>query len=250
MRISRIYHPEALHLKADIILSPDKSHYLINVLRHAINDELTLFHQANLEFSGKITSIEGKKKPIVTVNIYAEKITHSESHLKISLIQGLAKNDKMDWIIQKAVEMGVFEIYPVITEFSEVRLNSERMASKQEHWQNIAISAAEQSERTYVPIVHAPTKILPLLPTLNSTTLFCLHPHLPALSLTQAFKNLHSPENLTILVGPEGGFSPKEITYFEQLNYSFVTLGPRILRTETAAIVMQSLLQHQFGDIN
>lgn len=250
MRISRIYHPESLMLNQTVILTPEKSHYLINVLRHLAGDELILFHQSSTEFSAKIISIEGKKKPLVTVSLYAEKQVHTESKLAITLIQGLAKNDKMDWIIQKTVELGVFEIYPVITEFSEVRLNPERMKTKQEHWQNIAISAAEQSGRTYVPTVHMPQKIIDCLSKIDSEKIFCLHPRLPALNLNSELKNLTTPKNLAVLVGPEGGFSPKEITHFEQMNYPFVTLGPRILRTETAAIVMQSLLQYRFGDIN
>jgi 16S rRNA (uracil1498-N3)-methyltransferase len=249
MRISRIYHPEGLNLNQAVTLTPEKSHYLINVMRYGMGDEIILFHQSGLEFLGKIVNIDGKKKPVVTLQLHSEKPTKTESELAITLIQGLAKNDKMDWIVQKAVELGVAEIYPVITEFSEVRLNLERMTSKQLHWQNIAISAAEQSERTHVPLVHFPQKIADCLPKIQSDRLFCLHPHQPALTLKQGFGNLSSPKNLSILVGPEGGFSPKEIMMFEQKACTFVTLGARILRTETAAIVMQSLLQHHYGDM-
>ncbi len=251
MRVSRLYHSEGLTLNQTVILTPEKSHYLVNVLRHTVGDELVLFHQSTLEFLGKIISIEGKKKPIVSVALYAQTEIKTESDLRLTLIQGLAKNDKMDWIIQKAVELGIAEIYPVISEFSEVRLNAERMASKQIHWQNIAISAAEQSGRTYVPLVHMPQKIIDCLPKINKADkIFCLHPHLPAVNLNDKLNTLDTPKNVAMLVGPEGGFSPKEIVHFEQLNYTFVTLGPRILRTETAAIVMQSLLQHRFGDIH
>ena len=249
MRLSRIYHPEALTLNHTVILTEEKSHYLIQVMRYHVGDEIILFHQAGMEFSGKIISIEGKKKPIVTVQIQTEKTVTTESELAITLVQGLAKNDKMDWIVQKAVELGVFEIYPVITEFSEVKLNPERMTSKQQHWQNIAISAAEQSERTYVPMVHFPKKIIDSLNQASPENVLCLHPRPPAIKMNQALHRLASAKKVTLLVGPEGGFSPKEITHFGQMHYQFVTLGPRILRTETAAIVMQSLLQHVLGDI-
>lgn len=250
MRISRLYHSEHLTLATPVTLSEEKSHYLVNVLRHKINDEVILFHQENIEFNGKIVSVEGsKKKPIVQISLYTENSKKTESTLAITLVQALAKNDKMDLIVQKAVELGVYEIFPVITEFSDVRLNTERMASKQQHWQNIAISAAEQSERTHVPTVHHPLKIVDCLPKLNTEHVFCLHPHSPAMPLKQQLPIQDSTKNATILVGPEGGFSPKEISLFEQANYHFVTLGPRILRTETAAIVMQSILQHHFGDL-
>lgn len=250
MRISRIYHPEHLALEKQVVLTEEKGHYLIHVLRHKINDEVILFHQAGVEFSGKIASIEGKKKPIVQIMLYAENIKKTESALAVTLVQALAKNDKIDLIIQKAVELGVYEIFPVFTEFSDVKFNAERMISKQQHWQNIAISAAEQSERTQVPIIHPPIKIVDCLPKLASEYTFCLHPHLPAVPLSQQLNKVKHPKTITVLVGPEGGFSPKEIVLFEQKNYTFVTLGPRILRTETAAIVMQSILQHHFGDIH
>ena len=250
MRISRMYHSEHLTLEKSITLSEEKSHYLIHVLRHKINDAVILFHQTGVEFNGIITSIEGKKKPIVQVVLHTENIKKTDSVLAVTLVQALAKNDKMDLIIQKAVELGVHEIFPVITEFSEVKFNAERMISKQQHWQNIAVSAAEQSERTYVPIVHLPLKIADCLPKLASERTFCLHPHLPAMPLGQQLNTVNLPKTATILVGPEGGFSPKEIVQFEKEHYTFVTLGPRILRTETAAIVMQSILQHHFGDIN
>ncbi len=253
MRRARLYHPQGLTLNSRVLLTEEKSHYLIQVMRYTIGQELILFHQANKEFFGKIIAIEGKKKSIVTIDIYAEQITSSESKLAITLIQGLAKNDKMDWIVQKAVELGAAEIYPVITDFSEVRLNPERLLSKQQHWQNIAISAAEQSLRTHVPMIHGPQKIIDCLENIKleiqANPIFCLHPHPPAVSLTKQLEALSSPKKITLLIGPEGGFSPKEIAYFEQARYSLVTLGPRILRTETAAIVMQSLLQHQFGDL-
>lgn len=250
MRISRIYHTEQLILEKQVILTEEKSHYLINVLRHKINDEVILFHQAGIEFKGKITSIEGKKKPIVQIFLHTAHEKKTESGLVITLVQALAKNDKMDLIIQKAVELGVQDIFPVITEFSDVKFNAERMISKQQHWQNIAISAAEQSERTHVPIVYSPLKIADCLPKLSSERVFCLHPHTPAVPLSQQLNMANPRKTASILVGPEGGFSPKEISLFEQVNYTFVTLGPRILRTETAAIVMQSILQHHFGDIN
>ncbi len=249
MRISRLYHPEHLTLDNPVVLSEEKSHYLIHVLRHKIGDEVILFHQTGVEFYGKIVSVEGKKKPIVQLSLYAEKVKNTEADLAITLVQALAKNDKMDLIVQKAVELGVYEIFPVLTEFSDVKFNAERMISKQQHWQNIAISAAEQSERTHVPRVHAPLKIIECLPKLSPEHVFCLHPHSPAIPLMSQLDIANGLKNVTLLVGPEGGFSPKEIALFEQAHYHFVTLGPRILRTETAAMVMQSILQHHFGDI-
>lgn len=249
MRISRIYHPTLLKIEDLVVLTPEKSHYLIQVMRSSLQEEVILFHQPGIEFLGKIEAIEGKKKPLVSIKIYDENIKKTESPLKISLVQSLAKGDKMDWIVQKAVELGVFEIYPVITEYSDVKLHADRMLNRQQHWQNIALSATEQSERTHLPLVHFPEKLSTCLSQLQNDPVFCLHPYPPALPLDQSLQTLKTPHHLTILIGPEGGFSPKEISLFERAHFNFITLGPRILRTETAAIVVQSLLQNKFGDI-
>lgn len=251
MRLSRLYHPEKLSFKDVqlVQLTEEKSHYLVNVLRHGIQDEIILFHQAGVEYLAKIHSIEGKKKPLVTVSLHSERLTQTESKLAIHLIQALAKSDKMDWIVQKSVELGVTQIYPVFTEFSELKLNEERALSKQQHWQNIAISAAEQCGRTHVPTIHLPKKIADCLPHVKAETILCLHPHSPAVSFRQAASNLAIPQSLGICIGPEGGFSSKEIDLFKRHAHILMSLGPRILRTETAGIVIQSLLQHQFGDL-
>ena len=166
--------------------------------------------------------------------------------VEIYLAQGIARGEKMDFVIQKAVEMGVTQIYPVITERCNVRLDSEREQKRLQHWQAVVVSACEQSGRNYVPIVHAPMKLNLWLDSVNADKKFVLSPHVE----NKLQEKMAQPASIAILIGPEGGLSDQEVSAASQHGFTALQLGPRVLRTETAALAALAVLQFQFGDFS
>lgn len=240
MTIPRIFVAAKLASKQEIILDTNVSNHLLQVLRLKVNDSLKIFNDSGGEFSAIITTIN-KHHTTVLIKEFVQ--CNRESPLKIHLGQGISRGEKMDFTVQKAVELGVNTITPLFTEYCNVKLKNERLENRLRHWQKIAISAAEQSERCYVP------KVLPVQ-TLESwfatTTGLCLILDPRATKKLSDIKEY--PSSVTLLVGPEGGLSDKEIILAKQNNFLPVRLGPRILRTETAALAAISVLQTKWGD--
>ncbi|EKE01168.1 MAG: hypothetical protein ACD_21C00200G0001 [uncultured bacterium] len=199
-----------------------------------------VFNDSGGEFHSVIASIR-KNLAIVTIGNFIER--HNESPLQIHLGQGISRGEKMDFTIQKAVELGVNSITPLFTEHCNIKLKDERLENRMRHWQEVAISAAGQSGRCYVP------KILParsLEDWLTTTSDLCLVLDPEASGKIAAIKE--QPRCATILVGPEGGLSDKELVLAKKNKFAPIRLGPRILRTETAALTMISVLQSKWGD--
>ncbi len=242
MRISRIYQAGIYHLGKTITLGESASHHLIRVLRHKEGEMVRLFNGEGVECEARIVLCHKRQ---VSVEITVLLLAAPESPLAIHLFQGISKGDRMDFSIQKSVELGVREITPVFTARTQFKLTEDRLEKKMAHWRAVMVSATEQSGRATLPI-------------LNEAILFekIAFAELPDLTImldpqgSSLFSDLHTASKAAALfVGPEGGFSDAEVTLAQRYHIRSVQCGPRIFRTETASVVAISLLQHRFGDL-
>jgi 16S rRNA (uracil1498-N3)-methyltransferase len=241
MRIPRIYQPGALAPQQLLQLVDDAANHVGRVLRMAPGDALILFNGDGHDYPAVITD-SGKKT--VTVQINAKIENNVESPLKIHLGQGISRGDRMDFAIQKAVELGVTEITPLFTERCGVKLDAERLQKRTEQWQKIAISACEQSGRSRVPTVHPAQNLDKWLGQPTEELKLTLDPW-----AKDTIKTLTPVTALRLVIGPEGGFSDREVQLTTNAGFVAVQLGPRVLRTETAALTAISALQLQMGDL-
>ena len=259
----RFYNPENLTIGATVILSDNAAAHATRVLRLEVSDEIVLFNGDGNDYTCAITSI--KKNEVLAIVKLFVKITN-ESPLNITLLQGISSGDRMDYTIQKAVELGVTAIVPIVTTRSVVKLSNERAQKRLEHWQNVVHSACEQSGRAFVPKVLAPTQLSAWLQaTMNSKsshagagdahfnaekpTRILLNP-IGALRLAELPKPAGNIElrPVELLVGAEGGLSQSEIDMALSQGFQSVVLGARILRTETAALTAIAAMQTLWGD--
>lgn len=238
----RIHIEQALVTGERAVLSESAFRHVVQVLRLEQGEALTLFNGYGGEYDATLEVI-GKREAHVRVG--AHHTTERESALAITLLQGISKGERMDWCVQKATETGVAAIVPVVTEYGAVKLDAERWARKREHWQGVVTAAAEQSGRTRVPPVAAVTDFSACLKTAAPGALkLILDPDVE--STLEAVK---PHPNVVLLIGPEGGFSPAELAQAKQAGFLPLRLGPRILRTETAATVAMTVLQTLWGDL-
>lgn len=240
MRLNRVYSPQPLAVGRTVQLSATAAQHVARVLRLRIGAPLVLFDGQGCEFSARLVAI-GKRE--VQTEITQQHFINRESPLKLRLLQGIARGDKMDTIVQKATELGVNEIWPVITERSVSRLSAEQRVSKQSHWQAVAVSACEQCGRNRLPQIRSPLTFGEILDIASDAKLI-LVPDANT-TLVAAAK---SYIEITLLVGPEGGFTDKEIQSASDHGFVACQLGPRILRTETAALAALATLQAINGD--
>ncbi|KID55263.1 16S rRNA methyltransferase [Pseudoalteromonas luteoviolacea] len=242
MRIPHIYQPSDLVINQPATLDEDAAGHIARVLRMKEGEHVSLFNGQGGEYLAEITAIS-KKTVEVTPFEFVDKCV--ESPLKVHLGQGISRGDKMDFTIQKSVELGVSEITPLFTTRCGVKLSGERLAKKHQQWQKIAISAAEQSGRNYVPVVHPPITLEQWLSQQSDELKLTLHPR-----ADHSIKTLPVPsQGVRFLVGPEGGFTDEEMTNTTEQGFIDIKIGPRVLRTETAALTVLSALQLQFGDL-
>lgn len=240
MRISRIYTDQALKLKSSIQLEGPKAHYLSKVLRLKANASLILFNGDGFEYTSRITVID---KHNITLEIQEAVAAMAESPLHTILGLGLSRGERMDTAIQKSTELGVNEIVPLFTAFSEVKLQGDRLQKKIRHWQQVAISACEQSGRNRIPKIHLPMDYSSWCKSLECELKLIFEPN-----GDKALPAQESPFQIALLVGPEGGFSEQETKHAKATGFHAVRLGPRILRTETAPIAALTALQLLWGD--
>lgn len=247
MRIPRFYIAAALVNGQSLSLPDETAHYAANVLRMAQDDSIVLFNGDGHEYAATITSISRKQ---TTVHITGQRTTHSESPLHTVLAVAVSKGERMDWIIQKCTELGVTEIQPVISERTEVRLSNDRSDKKLEHWRKVAISACEQSQRTCIPHIYTPVSLGTWLSETESkaasSVRLILH---TAITEPIALKEISTPTRVVLLSGPEGGFSAEEFAAVSRSGFQPVSLGSRVLRTETAPVAMLTLVQFLWGDM-
>ena len=243
MRVPRIYVDLALESGARVTLPPDAARHLIRVLRMPAGARLLLFNGEGGEFEATLEPSGGAS---AQARIGAHRCVATESNLELGLAQGLSRGAKMDYTIQKAVELGVRWIQPLLTERSVVRLEPGRADRRRRHWQGIAASACEQCGRAFLPPVH---DALPLSEWLDRL------PPSPSklVALPEAPRSLAAlprpSSSLVLLVGPEGGLASQEVAAAGDRGFEAFSLGPRILRTETAAVGALSAAQLLWGDL-
>jgi 16S rRNA (uracil1498-N3)-methyltransferase len=244
MSISRIFQPIPLQTQMMIELDSQASHHIARVLRAAVGDPLTVFNGEGGEYQAVITQIDKKKVSAEVLSYVARDV---ESPLTLHLAQGISRGEKMDYTIQKAVELGVKKIIPLFTERCNVKLDEDRREKKWQHWQSIVISACEQSGRNHIPEIATPQSLEGWFATLESSDVyFVLAP-----TAQSKLKQLSLPpqSRVVLLIGPEGGLSDKEIARAHHFGFSSLNLGPRVLRTETAGVAALAALQCLFGDL-
>ncbi|MFN3785439.1 MAG: 16S rRNA (uracil(1498)-N(3))-methyltransferase [Thiothrix sp.] len=242
MRIPRFYLIEPLQVGQSLTLPAETFRHAIQVLRLAVGEPLILFNGKGGEYRARLSAVS---KRSASVQIEEFNPGASESPLAMTLVQAIIKPDKMDFALQKAVELGVMAIQPLITQHSVVRVAAEKTDKKMQHWQGVIIAACEQAGRTRLPHLHAPLTLTDYLAQANSGTRLILAPG--AFPRLQQLPALVAP--LAVLVGPEGGFTAPEVTQCLQAGVKAVSLGERILRAETASIAMLAILQQRYGDL-
>lgn len=242
MPIPRFYCPQRLGPGQTLDLPPDAAHHAAKVLRMEAGHEVALFNGEGGEYSATITHISKNSVTVKTTVFHEHEI---ESPLAVTLAQAISSGDKMDYTLQKAVELGITRIQPLASERCVVKLSGERAEKRVRHWQQVVISACEQCGRNRVPEV-AP--IQPLIHWLGNLPPTAQHLML-APGAQHRLGELPEPgAPVTLLIGPEGGLSPAEIRAAESRGFTPVRLGPRVLRTETAALTALAAMQTLWGD--
>jgi len=243
VRIPRVFHPEPLKGCEQVMLSPAASSHVLTVLRLKSGAPLVLFDGSGFEFEGLLEQAERKHARVKISRMHGPAV---ESPLVISLAQGISRGERMDYTVQKAVELGVASIIPVLTERSVVRVDEKAALRKQQHWQQIAVSACEQSGRVRVPEIAPPVSFAEFLAARQQAQFkLLLDPQ-----AADTIGTLPDPaDHCILLVGPEGGLADGELDAAKRGGFLGIQLGPRVLRTETAALVGLSLLQARWGDL-
>jgi 16S rRNA (uracil1498-N3)-methyltransferase len=212
------------------------------VLRLSIGDAVTLFNGDGKDYMGEVCRLQGR---CVSVRIINSRVPGNESPLKITLVQAISRGERMDYSLQKATELGVFCVQPLVSERVEVRLDEKRQLKRLEHWRSVVISACEQSGRAIVPGVMTPMTLHEWMATADESQRLILDPA----ATTSLSAHRLKGDAVSILVGPEGGFSSEEIEAVRAKGIGAVSLGPRVLRTETAGPAAITLLQTAAGDL-
>ncbi len=245
MRIPRIYDENAL-MTTDAIfcLGEDGAGHVGRVLRMEPHDQILVFNGSTQEALCEIVS---SSKKMVEVKVQSIQENKSESPLYLHLAQVISRGDKMDFTIQKAVELGVKEITPLTSSRCGVKLDKERFDKKIQSWKKIIISACEQCGRSQIPTINNPVPLEDFLAQKTPDLRINLHPRankaIPDLKIIK-------DQKIRLIIGSEGGLSQEEIDLASENGYEEVLLGPRILRTETAALTAISIIQSCFGDLS
>lgn len=240
MRIPRIYSGQPMHTGNVLTLEPGPSAHIARALRMGPGDSLRLFNGDGGEFIARVEAV-GKKT--VQVLLGEHRAIECESPLAVSLGIAVSRGERMDLVIQKATELGVQDITPLFSERTEVRLKGERAQKKRLHWQQIAISACEQCGRNRVPIVNALQALPNWVDTVEAQRKLVLH-HRDTPIATGT-----TPASVALLVGPEGGLTEGEIEAAQRCGFESLSLGPRVLRTETAPLAALAIVQAHWGDM-
>jgi 16S rRNA (uracil1498-N3)-methyltransferase len=233
--------------RESVTLATDEARYLREVLRLKVGDEVYVFNGVGKEYQCRI---EENRRETATLKVLAEVApARPESPLELTLAVALLKGEKFDLVVQKATELGVTRIVPVVTKLADIRLRDTSDAAKRvSRWQRIALEASKQSGRAVVPTVDKPVAFEELVGDADSKP-GIMFSERDGESLTEVRKQFSSNQSLTALVGSEGGWTEQEIAAAKDAGWRIVTLGGRTLRAETAAITVSTLLQHLFGDL-
>lgn len=240
MAFPRIYTAQTFLVGHTIDLEDQASQHLLKALRMAVGERVRLFNGDGHVY---LAELSAASKKVATLTVLEQGEPEPPLALPIHLGQVISKGDRMDFTIQKATELGVDRITPLWSDRCEVRLKGERLDKKVQHWQKIAISACEQSGRNRIPIIETPQTLEHWVQSVQAQLKMVLHPH-----NQQPLSDVAKPEQVAMLVGPEGGFTDREVELAQQQGFKGLLLGPRILRTETAALAAMSIFQHLWGD--
>lgn len=240
MRIPRIFTAGALASGHPAVLDDNASHHVSKVLRHRVGDTLIVFNGDGFQWQATISAIDKKR---VTVDIGERSAPITESPLDVHLGIAVSKGERMDWVLQKTTELGVSAISPLLTARTEFKLSGERLTRKVAHWHQILVSACEQCGRNRLPQLQAPVTLDHWLAHAEADCKLVLH-HRDRYSLADAAP----ASRVLLLIGPEGGLADSEISAAEARGFRSLTLGPRVLRTETAPVAALAVLQAHWGD--
>lgn len=241
MRIHRVYTHQALEPGVEVVLQGGAAHYLGRVLRVSPGQAIVLFNGDGNDYAAEVVRA-GRLDLVLAVNSRLPGL--AEPMLRIMVVQGMSRGERMDHTLQKCTELGAAAFQPLFSERSEVRLQGEKLERRLEHWQGVVISACEQCGRSHVPPVHPPLTLSDWLEKASSGVRVVLDPE-----VSQPLAGLELPRRVELAVGPEGGFSEGEVDRMRAGGVMGVRLGPRILRTETAAPAAVAVLQCLGGDL-
>ncbi|ETX12046.1 16S rRNA methyltransferase [Marinomonas ushuaiensis DSM 15871] len=244
MRIPRVFIDTELNENTVIALPDSTFQHLCKVLRLRSDHPLRVFNGKGGQFHATLCDVE---KRSANISITQCEPLNNESPIQVTIGQTLSRGERMDYAIQKAVEAGVYAIQPLFSERCEVKLQNDRVEKRLQHWQQIAISAAEQCGRGIIPIVHPPKELHNWVGECNEMLKFTLHHH-----SAKPIANFARPSGnqICLLIGPEGGLTENEVQLAEKKGFNAITLGPRVLRTETAPVVALSVINTLWGDIS
>jgi 16S rRNA (uracil1498-N3)-methyltransferase len=243
MRTVRVYSDLDLCVGTPVSLQGDAAHHIIRVLRMRAGDLVVLFDGSGQDYAGSINEIT---KKTVVIDLKQVSPSCTESPLRITLWHGICQGGRMDYVVQKATELGVHAIQPVFTSRGVVRLDKQRSKKRLTHWQKIVISAAEQSGCSRLPDIYEPRSLIDCLTTVSPDG---QHLMLDPKGTAGFGKLLANSKAITLLTGPEGGFTEEECAAAQAAGFRLVSLGPRVLRTETAPVVALGIAQSIAGDL-
>lgn len=242
MRIPRIYHPEPLQAHGELTLNDEAANHVSRVLRMSEGQNLILFDGSNQIFNAKIFALD---KKAVHVRLTDGVTEDRESPLNLHLGQVISRGERMEFTIQKSIELGVNIITPLFSERCGVKIDEERLMKKIQQWRKIAIAACEQCGRNRIPEIRTAVQLVSWCAEQDGSLKLNLHPR-----ANDSINTLPLPLNkVRLLIGPEGGLSSNEIAMTAHYGFTDILLGPRILRTETAALTAITALQARFGDL-
>jgi 16S rRNA (uracil1498-N3)-methyltransferase len=246
MREIRTYIDARLTEGEALTLDERAAGHVVRVLRRRVGDLITLFDGRGIEAAAELIAIE--RRGPCRVRIVGVAAIDRESPLRIELVQAVARGEKMDWIVQKATELGVTSIRPVFTERSEVRAEGQALLRKQARWQEIAIGACEQSGRNVLPLIHAPVALVELATEAELRLMLDPDGATALAGVVSGATGKSGQTSIALAIGPEGGLGDQDRALLRRSGYAAVTLGPRVLRTETAGPAAIAVLQVLQGD--
>ncbi len=243
MRLTRVFLESPLAAGAVLTLPDEAGMHVARVLRARPGDALTLFNGDGREFAAIVAGVRGTR---VTVELGEVRAIDRESPLGLTLVQSVPRGDRMDFVVQKATELGATRIAPVISARSVVRIDPAQAEAKARHWRAVAVAACEQCGRNRLPEVDTPRALGDYLGAEAPAELRLVLE--PGAHAGEPGSWPEPPANVEVAIGPEGGFTDDELEAFRYAGFEALTLGPRVLRTETAALAAITWLQARFGD--
>ncbi len=241
MRIPRVYESQPLSAGALIELSDTSIQHVVRALRLREGDLIRLFNGDGAEYTAALTSVDKRRASAQITEVTQPAV---ESGLQIHIGQTLSRGERMDYAVQKATELGATRITPLTSERCEVRLKAEREDKRLRHWQQVAISACEQSLRTRVPEILDVSPLEQWIQSVDAELKLVLHHH-----TAQPLQTMEAPSSVALLIGPEGGLTEAEVDAALAAGFKPVAFGPRVMRTETAPVAACAILQYLWGDL-